>query len=392
MPIEIKVPSVGESITSGVLGAWHKKDGDYVREGEVLFEVETDKVTSEVFAESPGKLKHLVTQGTTIQIGQVVATIDETAPAPANVPAPVVAAAAPAKAPARKEEALLTPSGRFHADDKGVDPSTLTGTGKGGRITKGDVLSASKKAPLEAAPAPVTPISGERTSRRPMSPLRKKIAERLLSAQQDAAILTTFNEADLSNVMALRAKYQDRFTAKHSIKVGFMSFFVKAVVHALKEVPSLNSKIEGDDIVENHFYDIGVAVSTEKGLVVPVIRNADQLNFAGIEGAIAGYAKKARDGKLTLPDMEGGCFTITNGGTFGSLLSTPIINPPQSGILGMHSIQERPIAVNGQVVIRPMMYLALSYDHRIVDGKGAVTFLVRVKEFIENPGMVLLDL
>lgn len=403
MSLEVKVPSVGESITSGVLGAWHKKDGEYVKEGELLFEVETDKVTSEVFADKSGSLKQLVAQGTAIQIGQVVAQIDTSAPAPVEVAAPAVAAT-PATTPAKStttpapekrassDSAALTPAARFHAADKGVNPAEISGTGKGGRITKGDVLThPGTTAP--ASPASSAPVySGPRQTRKPLTPIRRKIAERLLAAQQENAILTTFNEVDMSSVMALRTKIQDRFTARHGVKLGFMSFFVKAVTAALKEIPALNSRMENDEVVENHFYDIGVAVSTEKGLMVPVIRNADQLNFADVEKAIGAFAVKARNGKMTLTDMEGGSFTITNGGTFGSLLSTPIINPPQSGILGMHSIQDRPVAVQGRVEIRPMMYLALSYDHRIVDGKGAVTFLVRIKEFIENPAIGLMDL
>lgn len=396
MSLEVKVPPVGESITSGVLGAWHKKEGEYVKEGEILFEVETDKVTSEVFAEKSGQLKQLVAQGATIQIGQVVAQIDTNVATPAGAPVvqAAVALSAAAPAPQKKassESATLTPAARFHVEDKGVNPAEIAGTGKGGRITKGDVLGHPPAVSTPASPLPVTTNNGgSRQSRKPLSPIRRKIAQRLLAAQQENAILTTFNEVDMSSVMALRSKIQDRFTAKHGVKLGFMSFFVKAVTASLKEIPALNSRIENDELVENHYYDIGVAVSTEKGLMVPIIRNADQLSFAGIEKAIGEYAVKARNGKITLPDMEGGSFTITNGGTFGSLLSTPIINPPQSGILGMHSIQERPVAINGRVEIRPMMYLALSYDHRVVDGKGAVTFLVRIKEFIENPGIAVI--
>ncbi len=401
MSLEVKVPPVGESITSGVLGAWHKKEGEYVKEGEILFEVETDKVTSEVFAEKSGQLKQLVAQGATIEIGQVVAQIDTTVSAPTGVavaqtPSVAVSNAPVASTPLKKsapETAPLTPAARFHVEDKKVNPAEISGTGKGGRITKGDVLG---HTPSTTTATTSTPSSisngGPRQSRKPLSPIRRKIAQRLLSAQQENAILTTFNEVDMSSVMALRSKIQDRFTAKHGVKLGFMSFFVKAVTASLKEIPALNSRIENDELVENHYYDIGVAVSTEKGLMVPIIRNTDQLSFAGIEKAIGEYAVKARNGKITLPDMEGGSFTITNGGTFGSLLSTPIINPPQSGILGMHSIQERPVAINGRVEIRPMMYLALSYDHRVVDGKGAVTFLVRIKEFIENPGIAVMDL
>jgi 2-oxoglutarate dehydrogenase E2 component (dihydrolipoamide succinyltransferase) len=292
------------------------------------------------------------------------------------------------------------------AAETGIDPSTVQGTGKGGRVTKGDLLAkaATTKASdvsaavatapasaLPSTPPAVAAPSGERRSRRKMSKLRQTIASRLVSAQHEAAMLTTFNEVDMSAVMELRKKYQDDFTKRHGVKLGFMSFFTKAVVHALREVPSVNAQIDGDEIVQNHYYDISMAVSTEKGLVVPVVRGCDQLDMAGIEKAIADVAKRARDGKLTLPDFEGGCFTITNGGIFGSMLSTPIINAPQSAILGLHAINERPVAVNGQVVIRPMMYLALSYDHRLVDGKEAVTFLVKVKQAIEDPTRLLIS-
>ena len=411
MPIEVKVPSVGESITSGILGVWSKPDGAYVKAGETLFEIETDKVTSEVVAESAGQLKHLVKVGDTVQIGQVVASIDEKAAAPAEAaPAAKSDAGNGAKAPAEggkssrmeasapvaagavrgKNADDLSPAVRYQTAEKGIDPASILGTGKEGRILKGDVLAASGKSVPSIASAPSVP-KGERTSRKKMSPLRQKIAARLLSAQQETAHLTTFNEVDLSNIMALRTKFQDRFVKKHDVKLGFMSFFVKAVVHALKVVPTINARIDGEEVVQNHFYDIGCAISTEKGLFVPVIRDADQLSFAGVEKAIGAYAKKARDGKITLPDMDGGVFTITNGGVFGSLLSTPILNPPQCGILGMHTIQERPVAISGRVEIRPMMYLALTYDHRLVDGKEAVTFLATIKEVVENPAAVLLE-
>jgi 2-oxoglutarate dehydrogenase E2 component (dihydrolipoamide succinyltransferase) len=414
MPIEIKVPSVGESITSGILGVWNKPDGAYVQAGDPIFEIETDKVTSEIVAESAGKLKHLVKAGDTVQIGQVVASIDEKAPAPAE--------AAPAEKKTGGEEKEkaeplpggqrlpveigaargksaddLSPAVRYQVEEKGIDPASIQGTGKEGRILKGDVLVASEKPDRiqsggSPSAIPKPPVAaGERTSRRKMSPLRQKIAARLLAAQQETAHLTTFNEVDLSNIMALRTKFQDRFVKKHEIKLGFMSFFVKAVVHALHVIPTINSRIDGEEVVQNHFYDIGVAISTDKGLFVPVVRNVDQLSFAGVEKEIAAYAKKARDGKITLPDMEGGVFTITNGGVFGSLMSTPILNPPQCGILGMHTIQERPVAIAGRVEIRPMMYLALTYDHRLVDGKEAVTFLATVKEVVENPAAVLLE-
>jgi 2-oxoglutarate dehydrogenase E2 component (dihydrolipoamide succinyltransferase) len=400
--LEVKVPSVGESITSGILGVWSKPDGAYVKAGEPIFEIETDKVTSEVVAESAGTLKHLVKQGDTVNIGQVVANIDETAKAPAEAAAPKAEAKAETPKPeAKKEPALaeagasrgkaadlVSPAVRYQAAEKGVDPAKIDGSGKDGRVLKSDVLAAEKGSAGNGATAAP---KGDRFSRKKMSPLRQKIAARLLSAQQETAHLTTFNEVDLSNVMALRAKYQDRFVKKNEIKLGFMSFFVKAVIHALKTVPAINARLDGDEVVQNNFFDIGVAISTDKGLLVPVLRDADQLSFAGIEKAIAGYAKKARDGKIQLSDLEGGVFTITNGGTFGSLLSTPILNPPQCGILGMHTIQERPVAISGRVEIRPMMYLALTYDHRLVDGKEAVTFLVTVKEIVENPAAVLLE-
>ncbi len=408
MPIEVKVPTVGESITSGILGLWSKPDGAYVKAGDPLFEIETDKVTSEVVAESAGLLKHLVKAGDTVQIGQVVANIDEKAPAPAEA-APAAKengakkeasraeAAAPVAAAARGKAAdEISPAVRYQAAEKGVDPSKISGTGKDGRVTKGDVLAAPQagggdgagiKVAASAAPKP----TGERTTRKKMSPLRQKIAARLLAVQQETAHLTTFNEVDLSNIMALRTKFQDRFVKKHETKLGFMSFFVKAVVHALKVVPAINARLDGEEIVQNHFYDISCAISTDKGLFVPVIRDCDTLSFADVEKAIAMYAKKARDGKITLPDMEGGVFTITNGGVFGSLMSTPILNAPQCGILGMHTIQERPVAISGRVEIRPMMYLALTYDHRLVDGKEAVTFLATIKEVVENPAAVLLE-
>jgi 2-oxoglutarate dehydrogenase E2 component (dihydrolipoamide succinyltransferase) len=415
--LEIKVPSVGESITSGILGVWNKPDGAYVKEGEPIFEIETDKVTSEIVAESAGLLKHLVKEGDTVQIGQVVASIDEKAAAPAES-APVakaesgngakekssrleaaapVAAGAPSAGARGKNADDLSPAVRYQSAEKGIDPSKIDGTGKDGRVLKGDVLAASEKSisfpgggSTSSSPLPPS-AGGERTSRKKMSPLRQKIATRLLAAQQETAHLTTFNEVDLSSVIALRTKFQDRFVKKHEVKLGFMSFFVKAVVHALHVVPTINSRLDGEEVIQNNFYDIGCAISTDKGLFVPVIRDADQLSFAGVEKAIGAYAKKARDGKITLPDMEGGVFTITNGGTFGSLLSTPILNPPQCGILGMHTIQERPVAISGRVEIRPMMYVALTYDHRLVDGKEAVTFLATIKEVVENPAAVLLE-
>jgi len=408
MSIEVKVPSVGESITSGILGVWNKPDGAYVQAGEPIFEIETDKVTSEIVAESAGRLKHLVKAGDTVQIGQVVASIDEKAPAPVEAASVAKDAGNSAKAPAEGGKAVapvaargknandLSPAVRYQAEEKGINPASIQGTGKDGRILKGDIIATAEKPATDKGGSPsaspkLPAAAGDRTSRRKMSPLRQKIAARLLAAQQETAHLTTFNEVDLSNIMALRTKFQERFVKKHDVKLGFMSFFVKAVVHALHVIPTINSRIDGEEVVQNHFYDIGVAISTEKGLFVPVLRDADQLSFAGVEKAIAAYAKKACDGKITLPDMEGGVFTITNGGVFGSLMSTPILNPPQCGILGMHTIQERPVAIAGRVEIRPMMYLALTYDHRLVDGKEAVTFLATVKEVVENPAAVLLE-
>ena len=419
MPLlEVKIPPMGESISSGILAKWHVNDGDAVRKDQPLFELETDKITSEGTAEGEGKISLKVAAGDEVKIGQVVATIDPTGTGgsaepkkPATATGEIANPYAPTPGPAPSTAAGTkdlppSPAVRRLAGETGVDPSTVAGTGKGGRVTKGDMLTASSKAAAPeakaAAPAPsisapsasspaAAPAAREgRQTRRKMSPLRAKIAQRLVAAQHEAAMLTTFNEVDMSAVMALRSKYQDDFVKKNGLKLGFMSFFAKAVVHALREVPAVNAQIDGDSIVENHYYDIGVAVSTEKGLMVPVIRNCDTLGMADIEKAIGDVAKRARDGKITLADLEGGVFTITNGGIFGSMLSTPIINPPQSAILGLHAINERPVAVNGQVVIRPMMYLALSYDHRLIDGKEAVTFLVKIKQAIEDPTRLLL--
>jgi 2-oxoglutarate dehydrogenase E2 component (dihydrolipoamide succinyltransferase) len=403
MPLEVKIPPMGESISSGILAKWHVKNGDAVKRDQPLFELETDKITSEGTAESAGTITLAVEAGAEVKIGQVVASIETGAAGapPADKLAPPVAAAqtaAPLKAAAPAASVVQSPAVRRIATETGVNPAEVPGSGKAGRVTKGDILAASERPPAPATPTvaatvpqPAAP-AGERQTRRKLSPLRQRIAERLVSAQHSAALLTTFNEVDMSGVMALRSKYQEDFVKKNGLKLGFMSFFVKAVVQALKEVPTINSQLEGDTLVQNHFYDIGVAVSTEKGLMVPVIRNCDGLGMAGIERAITDAAGRAREGKITLADLEGGVFTITNGGTFGSLLSTPIINPPQSAILGMHAINERPIAVAGQVVIRPMMYVALTYDHRLVDGREAVTFLVKVKQAIEDPSRLLLGL
>ncbi len=398
MAIEVKIPPMGESITSGVLSKWHVADGAIVKKDQPLFELETDKITSEGTAEVAGKITFKVAAGTDVKIGQVVASIDETAAG--STAAPAAAAPAPAAAPAASAE--QSPAVRRLAAETGIDPVSVAGSGKAGRVTKGDMLAAGEKSavpagatatPPSSAPTPkpaAAPVaSGERQTRTKMTKLRQTIASRLVAAQHEAAMLTTFNEVDMSAVMDLRKKYQDDFVKKHGVKLGFMSFFTKAVVHALREVPAVNARIDGDTIVQNHYYDVSMAVSTEKGLMVPVIRNCDTLGMADIEKAIGEAAKKARDGKITLADLEGGVFTITNGGIFGSMLSTPILNAPQSAILGLHAINERPVAVNGQVVIRPMMYLALSYDHRLVDGKEAVTFLVKVKQAIEDPARLI---
>ncbi len=365
MATEIKVPALGESITSGILAAWHVKDGDFVKKDQVIYELETDKITSEGLAEASGAIALKVDEGDEVEIGQIIAEIDETAEAPASAAAPesepAPAPEAPAEAPTEAPE-------------------------------KSETATATDSPPPAPSSSPSKSVSTEgRTTRKRMSPLRQKIAERLVSAQQEAAMLTTFNEVDLTSIKALRAKYQDSFVEKYGLKLGFMSFFVKAVVRALQDSPAINAMIDGDELVQNHYYDIGIAVSTDKGLMVPVLRGCEQLSLAEIEGEIANYAKKARDGKMTLPDLQGGVFTITNGGVFGSMLSTPILNPPQSAILGMHTIQDRPVAIDGEVVIRPMMYLALSYDHRIVDGKEAVTFLVNVKQQLESPLRLLLE-
>src|SRR5258708_253750 len=407
MAIEVKIPPMGEPIAPGVIAKWPSRAGDIVRKDRALFELEPDKITSEATAESAGKIPFKVAAGADVKIGQVVATIDESVSAAAGTtatpPSTAVAAPAPASQISNLKsggEATASPAVRRLAAETGIDPASIAGSGKAGRVTKGDMLAAAEPAAADPrreakgdkpatspAPSPIasSPSPAGRQTRVKMTKLRQTIASRLVSAQHEAAMLTTFNECDMSAVMELRKKYQDDFVKKNGVKLGFMSFFTKAVVHALREVPAVNARIDGDTIVSNHYYDISMAVSTEKGLMVPVIRNCDSLGMADIEKAIGEAAKKAREGKITLADLEGGVFTITNGGIFGSMLSTPILNAPQSAILGLHAINERPVAVNGQVVIRPMMYLALSYDHRIVDGKEAVTFLVNVKQAIEDP-------
>ena len=440
MPKDVIIPALGESIASGILSAWKVKEGSFVEIDQPIYELETDKITQEGLAEIAGTITFLSKEGDEVEIGSSIAQIDESVEKPSESEAPSTEEAedtpaatelaeakepeeetptsdAPSlelKSPAIDKEDVSPPDeknkvmGRKQSPavtkllaETGINPESLSGSGKDGRITKADVLEASSRE-LEK---PATPKSEEknrgdsklldsanRSIRRPLSPIRKRIAQRLVEAQQTAAILSTFNEVDLSAVMALRKAHQDSFVKEHGIKLGFMSFFVKAVVHALKAVPALNVRIEGNELVENHYYDVSVAVGTEKGLVVPVLRDCEQMSFADIEKAIIHYAEKAKAGTISLEDMQGGCFTITNGGIYGSMLSTPIINPPQSGILGMHAIQERPVARDGEIIIKPMMYLALSYDHRVVDGKEAVTFLVKIKEAIEEPARLALGI
>ncbi len=437
MIAEVKIPEVGESITEGYLVAWKKQDGEIVQVDDELFELETDKITLTVQAETGGKLQILVGEETTVQIGQVVANIDTDAAQPEksavkeepeNESAPPLSPEAGmdqanAKLSDSPDVSGLSPAVRSMIVENKLDPASISGTGKGGRITKEDVIhflelpapetirQQQKTPPPSAVPAKPqveettatapkvlkpsrTSAPLDRQVRKQMSPLRTRIAERLVESQQNAAILSTFNEVDMSNLMAMRARYKEAFEKKYGIRLGIMSFFVKAAVDALKTVPSVNNFIEGGEIIENNYYDIGVAVSTDRGLVVPVIRDADQLGFAEIEAAITDYAQRARDRKLTLDELQGGTFTISNGGVFGSLLSTPILNPPQSGILGMHSIKKRPVVVrpDDRIEVRPMMYLALSYDHRMIDGRESVTFLKRIVEVIENPERILLEI
>lgn len=428
MAIDVKVPSVGESVTSGVLASWRVNDGDFVKRDDPLFDLETDKITQEATAEADGRISLKAREGDEVEIGQVVAEIDDTAEpeqadegedkekekngdaADAKKPE---AAAKDAKAKSRESsneegdgDHPLSPAARRAAEETGVDPSRIKGTGKDGRITKGDVMQAAQETKESSSGSESSPASGRRgetpaqketgdtegrTTRKKLSTMRRRIGERLVASQRDTATLTTFNEVDLSAVKALRARHQDAFTKKHGVKLGFMSFFVKAAVHALKEVPEVNAQLDGEHLVLNHFYDIAVAVSTEKGLLVPVIRDCDQIGYAEIERRISNVAERAKEGKLQLEELEGGVFTITNGGIFGSMLSTPVINPPQSAILGMHAIIDRPVAIDGAMEIRPMMYLALSYDHRIIDGREAVTFLRKIKEALEEPSRTLLE-
>jgi len=393
--VPIMTPTMGESVAEGSMGTWLKKSGDTVAKDELLVEIETDKVAVEVSAPAAGVLTIDAEAGSTVTPGQQIGSIAASGAAAAPAAAP--ASSAPAKAETKGDQPHLSPAVQRVVSENNLDPKAIEATGPKGNITKGDALAAinaaPKAAPAPAAAAPAAPRADQpREERVKMTRLRQTIARRLKESQNTAAQLTTFNEVDMTEVMALRSQYKDAFEKRHGVKLGFMSFFTKAIVAALKEIPAVNAEIDGTDIIYKNHYDIGVAVGTEKGLVVPVLRDADQLSLAGIEKGIAALGKAARDGDLTLDQLQGGTFTITNGGTYGSLMSTPILNAPQSGILGMHNIVQRPMAVNGEVKIRPMMYLALSYDHRIVDGKEAVTFLVRVKELLEDPARALLDL
>ncbi|MEB5353693.1 2-oxoglutarate dehydrogenase complex dihydrolipoyllysine-residue succinyltransferase [Pseudomonas aeruginosa] len=408
MAIEIKAPTFPESVADGTVATWHKKPGEAVKRDELIVDIETDKVVIEVLAEADGVLAEIIkNEGDTVLSNELLGKLNEggaAAPAAPAAAAPAAAPAAQAAAPAAAggDDAILSPAARKLAEEAGIDPNSIAGTGKGGRVTKEDVVAAveaKKNAPAApakpAAPAAEAPIfaAGDRVEKRvPMTRLRAKVAERLVEAQSAMAMLTTFNEVNMKPIMDLRSKYKDLFEKKHNgVRLGFMSFFVKAATEALKRFPGVNASIDGNDIVYHGYQDIGVAVSSDRGLVVPVLRNAEFMSLAEIEGGIANFGKKAKKGKLTIEDMTGGTFTISNGGVFGSLLSTPIVNPPQTAILGMHKIQERPMAVNGQVVILPMMYLALSYDHRLIDGKEAVSFLVAIKDLLEDPARLLLD-
>ncbi len=408
MAIEIKAPSFPESVADGTVATWHKKPGEAVKRDDLIVDIETDKVVLEVLAEADGVLGAIVAEeGATVLSNQVLGSIEEgsaAAPAPAAAAAPAAASASAAAPAAGGEDPIAAPAARQLAEENGINLASIKGTGKDGRVTKEDVVAAveaKKNAPAAApakaaAPAAAAPVfaAGDRTEKRvPMTRVRATVAKRLVEAQSNMAMLTTFNEVDMTEVMALRSKYKDLFEKSHNgVRLGFMSFFVKAATEALKRFPAVNASIDGADIVYHGYADIGVAVSSDRGLVVPVLRNAELMSLAEIEGGIAGFGKKARDGKLTIDEMTGGTFTITNGGTFGSMMSTPIVNPPQAAILGMHNIIQRPMAINGQVVIRPMMYLALSYDHRLIDGKEAVTFLVTIKNLLEDPARLLLDI
>jgi 2-oxoglutarate dehydrogenase E2 component (dihydrolipoamide succinyltransferase) len=403
MSIEIKVPAMGESVTEATIAKWFKKEGDAVARDEPLVELETDKVTVEVPSPAAGTLDEIrVKQGQSVQVGTILGAVKEgvdAAKPAAKAESPKQAApqaAKPQPQPAKTQTPPPPPSVRRIAEEEKLDVASVQGTGMHGQVTKADAIAALETRAKAPKPTPAPKSSAPRSQvareeRVAMSRLRRTIALRLKESQNIAAQLTTFNEVDMSHIMAIRAEYKEKFEKKHGVKLGFMGFFVRACVAALKEIPAVNAEIDGDDIVYKNYYDIGIAVSTDKGLVVPVLRDADQLSLAQIEKQIRDFAARARDGKLKLEELQGGSFTITNGGVFGSLMSTPILNTPQSGILGMHKIQERPVAIDGKVTIRPMMYLALSYDHRLVDGHEAVTFLVRVKQDLEDPQRLLLD-
>lgn len=391
MSLIVKIPAVGESVTSAVLSAWHKADGEAVQAGETILTIDTDKVSTDLTAEGAGILRIKVPAGQEVGIGEVVAEIESAAAAEAK---PAAAPEKPAKKEkaAAKETAAKPPVAAPSVPAESEKPQTPVTPVVPAASLRDAVAAANETLTVFRGTAEESPSSAGRFTRKKMTPLRRKIAAQLVMAQHQAAILTTFNECDMSAVMRLRSEMQDAFTKEHGVKLGFMSFFIKAVVSALQAVPAINSRIDGDDLVQNHYFDVGVAVGTDRGLMVPVIRDAEQKGFARLEKDLADYAVKAREGKIQFSDLQGGVFTISNGGIYGSLLSTPILNPPQSGILGMHKIQERAVVVNGQIVVRPMMYLALSYDHRVVDGKEAVTFLVRIKDCLENPVRLMLGL
>ena len=406
MLIEVKVPQLSESVAEATLVSWHKKIGEFVKRDENLVDIETDKVVLETPAPDSGVLIKIIKgDGGTVVSSEVIATIDTDAKAAAQPAAPAPAAPKAESKPAAPAAAKVMPAAQKLAADNKVDAGALSGSGRGGRVTKGDVIDALQAAPAARAPAAAQPAAarapapavdlgalGERPEQRvPMSRLRARIAERLVQSQSTAAILTTFNEVNMQPVMELRKKYQERFEKEHGVKLGFMSFFVKAAVTALKRYPVVNASVDGNDIVYHGYFDIGVAVGSPRGLVVPILRDADQMSFAGIEKKIAEFGRKAQDGKLSLEDLTGGTFSISNGGVFGSMLSTPIINPPQSAILGVHATKERAVVENGQVVVRPMNYLALSYDHRIIDGREAVLSLVAMKEALEDPARLVLE-
>ena len=393
MIIDVKVPMLSESVSEGTLLEWKKKVGEAVARDEILIDIETDKVVLEVPSPQAGVLVEIVAQdGETVVADQVLARIDTAATAAAEAPAAAPVEAAPAAAPAAAQNTAAMPAAAKLAAETGVDVNALQGSGRDGRVLKEDVQNAAAKPAAAAAPAVALPAGARPEERVPMSRLRARVAERLLASQQENAILTTFNEVNMKPIMDLRAKYKDKFEKEHGVKLGFMSFFVKAAVAALKKYPVVNASVDGKDIVYHGYFDIGIAIGSPRGLVVPILRDADQMSIADIEQAIVDYAKKAKDGKIAIEDLTGGTFSITNGGTFGSMMSTPIINPPQSAILGMHATKERAVVENGQVVVRPMMYLALSYDHRIIDGREAVLTLVAIKDALEDPARLLLDL